>query len=334
MNFKIIDLFAGIGGIRLGIENAIYKNGDTSKCVFSSEIDKYAIQTYITNFGKTNFYGDITNLKDDKNIKKIIPDFDILLAGFPCQPFSQAGLKKGFDDTRGTLFFWIEKILKIKKPNAFLLENVKHLKGHNNGSTLKTILNILRKDYYVPDPQILNAKDFGLPQNRQRIYIIGFLKNNGLFEYPEPLKVTTSVGSILEKRVPKKYVISSKLWEGHQRRKREHKVKGNGFGYGIFNKDNEYTNTISARYYKDGSEVLISRGKNKNPRKLTERECARLQGFPENFKIPVSTNQAYKQFGNSVPVKVIEALGEQIIRYLKNYNISKYSQSESKKIYY
>ena len=180
MNFKIIDLFAGIGGIRLGIENAIYKNGDTSKCVFSSEIDKYAIQTYITNFGKTNFYGDITNLKDDKNIKKIIPDFDILLAGFPCQPFSQAGLKKGFDDTRGTLFFWIEKILKIKKPNAFLLENVKHLKGHNNGSTLKTILSILRKDYYVPDPQVLNAKDFGLPQNRQRIYIIGFLKNSAI----------------------------------------------------------------------------------------------------------------------------------------------------------
>ena len=135
-------------------------------------------------------------------------------------------------------------------------------------------------------------------------------------------------------RVSKKYVISSKLWEGHQRRKREHKIKGNGFGYGIFNKDNEYTNTISARYYKDGSEVLISRGKNKNPRKLTERECARLQGFPENFKIPVSSNQAYKQFVNSVPVKVIEALGEQIIRYLKNYNISKCSQSESKKIYY
>lgn len=328
MNYKIIDLFAGIGGLRLGIEKAICKNGDTSKCVFSSEIDKYAIQTYITNFGKTNFYGDITNLKNEKNIREIIPNFDILLAGFPCQPFSQAGLRKGFDDTRGTLFFWIKKILEIKKPNSFLLENVKHLKGHNNGETLKTILSILRKDYYVPEPKILNARDFGLPQNRERIYIVGFLKNNGNFEYPRPLKIQTSVGSILEKRVSKKYTISSKLWQGHQRRKKEHRVKGNGFGYGLFDKNSNYTNTISARYYKDGSEVLISRGKNKNPRKLTERECARLQGFPENFKIPVSCNQAYKQFGNSVPVKVIEAIGEQMIKYLKNQKINKLSHEQ------
>ena len=260
---RIIDLFAGIGGTRLGCELAGMKLGYNVKCVFTSEIDKYAIKTYVDNFGKCNIYGDISLLKT-KDISSLVPNHDLLVAGFPCQPFSQAGHKKGFDDTRGTLFFDIQRILEEKRPKMFLLENVKHLKGHNNGSTLKTILSILRKDYYVPDPQVLNAKDFGLPQNRQRIYIIGFLKNNVLFEYPEPLKVTTSVGSILEKRVSKKYVISSKLWEGHQRRKREHKIKGNGFGYGIFNKDNEYTNTISARYYKDGSEVLISRGKNKN----------------------------------------------------------------------
>lgn len=317
MTLKFIDLFAGIGGIRMGLESAAQKAGIETKCVFSSEIDKYAIQTYITNFGKTNFFGDITNLGDDLNLDKTVPNFDVLLAGFPCQPFSQAGLKKGFNDTRGTLFFWIDKILKIKKPKAFLLENVKHLRGHDKGNTLSTILNVLRENYYVPDPKILNAKYFGLPQNRERIYIIGFDKNLGEFEYPQPINSKTRVGDILEKYVGKDYTISNKLWAGHKRRKREHKIKGNGFGYGLFDKNSEYTNTISARYYKDGSEVLISRGKDRNPRKLTERECARLQGFPDSFKIPVSRAQAYRQFGNSVPVSVIKKIFESMFDYIQ-----------------
>jgi len=317
MTLKFIDLFAGIGGIRMGLESAAQKAGIETKCVFSSEIDKYAIQTYITNFGKTNFFGDITNLGDDLNIDKTVPNFDILLAGFPCQPFSQAGLRKGFGDTRGTLFFWIDRILKIKKPKAFLLENVKHLKGHDQGNTLRTILNNLRENYYVPEPKVLNAKNFGLPQNRERIYIVGFIKDNGDFNYPKPTNIETKVGNILEKYVGKSYTISDKLWAGHKRRKREHKIKGNGFGYGLFDKNSKYTNTISARYYKDGSEVLISKGKDRNPRKLTERECARLQGFPDSFKIPVSRAQAYRQFGNSVPVSVIKKISESMLDYIQ-----------------
>ncbi len=318
MQYKIIDLFAGIGGMRLGFENAAKRNGFDTSCVFSSEIDKYCIETYIINFGKTNFYGDITSLKNEKQINETIPDFDILFAGFPCQPFSQAGLKKGFFDTRGTLFFWIEKILKTKKPKAFVLENVKHLKGHDGGKTLKVILEVLRRDYYVPDPEVFNAKNFGLPQNRERIFIIGFDKKSNDFVYPKPPKTKVCVGDILDKNVSSKYTISTRLWTGHKRRKIQHKLKGNGFGYGLFDEKSEYTNTISARYYKDGSEALISRGKNKNPRKLTERECARLQGFPSNFKIPVSRVQAYKQFGNSVPINVVEAICLKMLSYLGN----------------
>ena len=317
MKYKFIDLFAGIGGIRLGFENAAKSKGIETNCVFSSEIDKYCIQTYITNFGKTNFYGDITKLGSNENLIKTIPNFNILFAGFPCQPFSQAGLRKGFDDTRGTLFFWIDKILNLKKPDAFLLENVKHLKGHDKGNTLKVILKSLRKNYYVPDPKVLNAKDFGLPQNRERIFIVGFKKKMNDFIFPEKKSIKVKVGDILEKKTDDKYTISTKLWTGHKRRKIQHKLKGNGFGYGLFDKESSHTNTISARYYKDGSEVLISRGKNKNPRKLTERECARLQGFPDTFKIPVSTVQAYKQFGNSVPVNVIEEIASEMINYLE-----------------
>ena len=317
MKYKFIDLFAGIGGIRLGFENAAKSKGIETNCVFSSEIDKYCIQTYITNFGKTNFYGNITKLGSNENLIKTIPNFNILFAGFPCQPFSQAGLRKGFDDTRGTLFFWIDKILNLKKPDAFLLENVKHLKGHDKGNTLKVILKSLKKNYYVPDPKVLNAKDFGLPQNRERIFIVGFKKKKNDFIFPDKKSIKLKVGDILEKKPDDKYTISTKLWAGHKRRKIQHRLKGNGFGYGLFDKESHHTNTISARYYKDGSEVLISRGKNKNPRKLTERECARLQGFPDTFKIPVSTVQAYKQFGNSVPVNVIEEIASEMINYLE-----------------
>lgn len=305
---KIIDLFAGIGGIRLGFERA----SQDIECVFTSEWNKFSVQTYLANFPNEKIFGDITQI-DEKHI----PDHDILLAGFPCQPFSQAGLKKGFSDTRGTLFFDIERILKEKKPQAFLLENVKQLKGHDKGNTLKTIIEHLKNIGYTNiQYEILKAREFGLPQNRERIYIVGFLDENIKFDFPKPTSEPTKVGNILEKIVDVKYTISDKLWQGHQRRKIENKQKGKGFGYGLFNENSEYTNTISARYYKDGSEILIEQ-KDKNPRKLTPREAARLQGFPDSFIIPVSDNQAYQQFGNSVAVNVIEKVAKEIIKNIK-----------------
>jgi len=306
---KIIDLFAGIGGIRLGFENASNNN---IECVFTSEWDKYSQQTYLANFNDFKVYGDITQISEE-----FIPKHDILLAGFPCQPFSQAGLKKGFSDTRGTLFFDIERILISKKPQMFLLENVKRLKSHDQGRTLETILAHLKQiGYNNVQYKVLRARDFGLPQNRERIYIVGFLDENIKFEFPKPTFEPTRVGNILEETVEEKYTISDKLWAGHQRRKRENKLKGKGFGYGMVTRDSEYTNTISARYYKDGSEILIYQD-GKNPRKLTPREAARLQGFPETFKIPVSDTQAYRQFGNSVPVKVVEKVAEQMLKHIK-----------------
>ncbi|MFV0290377.1 MAG: DNA cytosine methyltransferase [Mangrovibacterium sp.] len=305
---RIIDLFAGIGGIRLGFEKASNNNID---CVFTSEWNKYSVATYTTNFNDLFVYGDITQVNE-----KHIPDHDILLAGFPCQPFSQAGLKKGFSDTRGTLFFDIERILIKKRPQAFLLENVKQLKGHDKGKTLKIILEHLKEIGYTNvQYEVLKARDFGLPQNRERIYIVGFLNDKVKFEFPKPTNEPTKVGDILEEMVDDKYTISDKLWSGHQRRKEENKRNGKGFGYGIVNADSEYTNTISARYYKDGSEILIEQ-EGKNPRKLTPREAARLQGFPDTFKIPVSDNQAYQQFGNSVAVNVIEKIAEQMLKHI------------------
>ncbi|SHN91985.1 DNA-cytosine methyltransferase [Bathymodiolus heckerae thiotrophic gill symbiont] len=306
---KIIDLFAGIGGIRLGFEKSS-KQG--VECVFTSEWDKYSTETYKANFGNEPVFGDITKIS-----LKDIPKHDILLAGFPCQPFSQAGLKKGFSDTRGTLFFDIERILKNKKPKAFLLENVKQLRGHDKGRTLNIIIERLREiGYSNVQYKVLRARDFGLPQNRERIYIVGFLDKNIMFNFPTPTFEPTKVGDILEKEIHDKYTISDRLWAGHQRRKRENKIKGKGFGYGIVSENSEYTNTISARYYKDGSEILIQQD-GCNPRKLTPREAARLQGFPENFKIPVSNTQAYRQFGNSVPVKVVEKVAEQMLLHLE-----------------
>jgi DNA (cytosine-5)-methyltransferase 1 len=320
---KIIDLFAGIGGIRLGFEKSSNKGID---CVFTSEWDKYSKETYQANFGSESIQGDITQV-----LLKDIPQHDILLAGFPCQPFSQAGLKKGFSDTRGTLFFDIERILKSKKPKAFLLENVKQLRGHDKGRTLEIILERLRAiGYSNIQYQVLRARDFGLPQNRERIYIVGFLDVNINFNFPVPTFESTKVGDILEKQVDDKYTISDRLWAGHQRRKRENKIKGKGFGYGIVNENSEYTNTISARYYKDGSEILIEQ-KDLNPRKLTPREAARLQGFPDDFKIPVSNTQAYRQFGNSVPVKVIEKIAEQMLVHLEN-NVAVKEIKHNKKI--
>ncbi|HPY75584.1 MAG: DNA (cytosine-5-)-methyltransferase [Planctomycetes bacterium] len=318
--YRMIDLFAGIGGTRLGF----YQTGKTN-VVFSSEIDKFAIKTYKANFGETPC-GDITKISGTD-----IPNHDILVAGFPCQAFSQAGKKLGFEDTRGTLFFEIARIIREKRPKAFLLENVKNLKSHDKGRTYKIIEQTLKNLNYDVHSILFKAKDFGVPQNRERIYIVGFDKEKVLnfkdFSFPIPPCTEISVGNILEKKVDDKYTISDKLWQGHQRRKIEHKEKGNGFGYTLFNEKSPYTNTLSARYYKDGSEILIEQI-GKNPRKLTPREAARLQGFPENYIIPVSDTQSYKQFGNSVAVPVIHAIAKNIISILDN-NEKKVCMSQS-----
>lgn len=322
-SFKFIDLFAGIGGMRQGFESA----GGT--CVFSSEFEKNAQATYDENYGEFPF-GDITKISE-----KDIPAHDVLIAGFPCQPFSHAGLKLGIDDTRGTLFYNIARILKEKKPKVALLENVRGLISHDGGHTLKVILNtlteigyktIIKKEILVLDDaniikkearkMILKSKDFGVPQNRVRIYIVLWRDDLEVdFAYPVPSGMNTKVGDVLEELPLDKYTISDKLWAGHQRRKINNKKNGKGFGFGLVNEVSEYTNTISARYYKDGSEVLVEQ-KGKNPRKLTPREAARLQGFPENFAINKSDVQAYKQFGNSVSVPVIKALALQIKKQL------------------
>lgn len=305
--YTFIDLFAGVGGIRRPFDEA----GAT--CVFTSEMDKYAQQTYEANYGDKP-HGDITKIDAAD-----IPSFDILLAGFPCQPFSHAGLKKGFDDTRGTLFFDICRIVKHHRPKILFLENVKGFKGHDGGHTFKVVQNTLSDLGYTVFADILNAKDFGVPQNRERIYIIAFSEPVDFF-FPLPLKNQTKLGDILEKgRLDAKYTLSDALWAGHQRRKAEHIRKGNGFGYSLFDKDSPYTSTISARYYKDGSEILVKQT-GKNPRKLTPREAARLQGFPDTFIIPVSDTQAYKQFGNSVAVPVIRALVNEIAISLEMKN--------------
>lgn len=309
--YKMIDLFAGIGGTRLGFQLT-----NKVKSVFTSEIDKFAVKTYEANFGVTPA-GDITKIE-----ASTIPDHDILVGGFPCQAFSQAGKKLGFEDTRGTLFFEIARILKTKRPKAFLLENVKNLRGHDHGRTYKVIMNTLDELGYKTFSMLYKARDFGVPQNRERIYIVGFdpkqVPNWDSFVEPIPPKTTTRVGDILENSiVDDRFTISDKLWAGHQRRKIENKKNGKGFGYGLFSDKSPYTNTLSARYYKDGSEILIEQ-KNKNPRKLTPREAARLQGFPEQFKIPVSNSQAYKQFGNSVAVPVVNAVAKAMLDVLDN----------------
>jgi DNA (cytosine-5)-methyltransferase 1 len=310
--FTQIDLFAGIGGIRQAFQN----NGGYN--VFSSEWDSFAQKTYMVNFGEVP-QGDITLINEND-----IPDHDILLAGFPCQPFSQAGFKKGFEDARGTLFFDIARILKTKKPKAFMLENVKQLRGHDKGKTLQVILSVLDElNYYVPEPEVLNAYHFGVPQNRERIIIVGFNKNylgekHSSFIYPVGhIDSKVKVGNILESNVPERFTISDKLYAGHIARRQLNEAKGNGFGFCMFNENSKYTSTISARYYKDGSEALIEQ-QGKNPRMLTPRECARLQGFPEDFIIPVSNSHAYKQFGNSVCIPVIDAVAKAMIAFMED----------------
>jgi DNA (cytosine-5)-methyltransferase 1 len=301
--FKFIDLFAGIGGIRIPFEEL------GGECVFTSEWEKYAQQTYEANFGEVP-EGDITKIPVDT-----IPKHDILLAGFPCQPFSMAGKKKGFDDTRGTLFFNIEKILEYHKPPVVFLENVKNLKTHDQGRTFAVIKKHLEDLGYTVFDKVLNAKEFGVPQNRERIYIICFRDPNINFTFPTPPKTKVKVGDILEKDLQKDYTISDRLWLGHQKRKEENRKNGKGFGFSLFDEESPYTSTITARYYKDGAEILIKQD-GKNPRKVTPREAARLQGFPDSFKIPVSDTQAYKQFGNSVAIPVIRAIAQQIFKYI------------------
>jgi DNA (cytosine-5)-methyltransferase 1 len=325
-SFKFIDLFAGIGGFRIALQNL------GGKCIFTSEWDEYSKKTYKANFGEIPF-GDITK----ESTKKYIPEnFDVLCGGFPCQPFSHAGLKKGFEDTRGTLFFDVADIINRRKENGnpvkiIFLENVKGLKNHDKGNTLKTILSTLDELGYEVSTEILNSKNFGLPQNRERIFIVGWLKEmNKTFQFPYGIDNNndiifekknlnnvklTNVGNILLKNPDAKYTISDKLYAGHIRRRKEHKEKGNGFGFSSVNENTQYTSTISARYYKDGSEILIEQ-KDANPRKLTPREAANLQGYPENYIIPVSDNQAYKQFGNSVSVPVIQTIFEEIKKQL------------------
>lgn len=216
------------------------------------------------------------------------------------------------------MFFEIERILEYHKPKCFMLENVKGLTNHDKGNTFRIMKDILEnklkyKIYY----KVLNAKDFGVPQNRERIIIVGFKNHKVNFDFPEPSGVKTRLGDILEENPNPKYTISDKIWASHQRRKEAHRVKGNGFGYSLFTEDAEYTSTISARYYKDGSEILIKQN-NKNPRRLTPREAARLQGFPDDFKLPCSDGQMYKQFGNSVPTKMINAVAKKVIEALES----------------
>jgi len=311
-DFRFIDLFAGIGGMRLAYESA------GGHCVYSNEWNKYSQQTYYANFGEQPD-GDIT--KVDENL---IPDHDVLVAGFPCQPFSIAGVSKkqsmgkatGFEDkTQGTLFFDVCRILKAKRPKAFMLENVKNLCSHDRGRTFKVITESLEELNYEVFYEVLDGQNY-VPQHRERIIIVGFDRERYgkdiKFKFGiTPVSPKPLMRDILEKKVEDKYTLSDKLWDYLQGYAAKHKAAGNGFGYGIAD-PNGVSRTLSARYYKDGSEILIEQD-GKNPRRLTPRECARLQGFPETFKIPVSDTQAYKQFGNSVVVPLMANVAQLVV---------------------
>ena len=324
--FEFIDLFAGIGGFRLALQNL------GGKCVFSSEWDREAQKTYSANFGETPF-GDITK----ETTKSYIPDnFDILCAGFPCQAFSIAGKRGGFEDTRGTLFFDVAEIIKRKQPKAVFLENVKGLRSHNRGKTLETILNVLRNDlgYFVPEPEIVNAKDFGVPQNRERIYIVAFNSNTGIknFEYPKPTNQKAVFADVKEGKIPAtKYYLSTQYLQTLYNHRSRHRSKGNGFGFEII-PDNGIANAIVVGGMgRERNLVYDNRLQDFTPttrikgevnregiRKMTPREWARLQGFPDNFIIPVADTSAYKQFGNSVAVPAIQATANEILKLIRS----------------
>jgi len=303
---RFIDLFAGIGGMRMAFERV------GAKCVFTSEYDAYAVKTYAANF-PGEVHGDITQIEPES-----IPNHDVLVAGFPCQPFSIAGVSKkkslgrshGFDDpTQGTLFFNVKEILRTKRPRAFLLENVKNLVSHDGGNTFRVICKSLVEELgYDVHFRVLDARTL-VPQHRERIFIVGFREPRD-FEWPVLPKPVRKLSEILDSHVDAKYTLSDRLWEYLQQYAQKHRERGNGFGFGKFGPQ-DIARTLSARYYKDGSEILIDQGR-KNPRRLTPRECARLMGFPDSFKIEVSDTRAYKQFGNSVVVPLVERVASQI----------------------
>lgn len=316
--FTFIDLFAGIGGFRMAMQNL------GGKCVFSSEWDSYAQKTYFANYGEVP-YGDIR--KED--VKAMIPpSFDILCAGFPCQPFSIAGVSKkrslgrqtGFrDKTQGTLFFEIATIVEQHRPKILFLENVKNLLSHDKGRTYTIIKTTLQDLNYTVFEKVLNGNAF-TPQNRERIFIVAFDKNTygntPNFVFPDITESDITLGDILDYNVSDKYTLSNKLWNYLQRYAEKHKAKGNGFGFGLAVPDGK-SRTLSARYYKDGSEILIPQPRNLNPRRLTPRECARLMGYPDSFIIDaVSETQMYKQLGNSVVVPLVQSVGEKIVEVL------------------
>lgn len=345
-SFRFIDLFAGIGGLRRGFEPI------GGQCVFTSEWNRYAQQTYKANFKCDNheIAGDITKID-----AKDIPEHDVLLAGFPCQPFSIAGVSKknslnmahGFHcEAQGTLFFDVARIIDHCKPAAFLLENVKNLVNHDRGQTFRVMHKTLVEELgYHVHYKVIDAKSW-VPQHRERIFIVGFREAND-FTFDDLIVPDTAhgpkLGSILHSedgrtpvhdndrkyldrsgRVLEKYTLTDKLWTYLQGYAHKHRLKGNGFGYGLFGKD-DVTRTLSARYYKDGSEILVEQPDGRNPRRLTPRECARLMGFDHssesNFIIPVSDTQAYKQFGNAVVVPVVEAVAKHMAPWLKERDI-------------
>lgn len=341
-DFTFIDLFAGIGGTRIGMEAA------GGECVFTSEYDKYCVKTYTANFRPSHaIAGDIREITSpasvpDKDVEAFIrsriPEHDVLVAGFPCQPFSIAGVSKknalgrahGFAcETQGTLFFDICRILEARRPLGFVLENVRNLKSHDKGRTFDVIMRSLNELGYSVSYRIIDAQAW-VPQHRERIFIVGFREPTG-FAFSQvdiPEGDGPKVGSILHPedgsepadgrflvgtkgKVGPQYTLTDHLWKYLQDYAAKHQAAGNGFGYGLVTKKS-IARTLSARYYKDGSEILVFRGKSKNPRRLTPRECARLMGFPETFAIPVSDTQAYKQFGNSVVVPVVRAVAAAI----------------------
>lgn len=317
--FTFIDLFAGIGGFRIAMQE------QGGKCVFSSEWNVYAQKTYFANFGEMPF-GDITK----EVTKSFIPEhFDVLCAGFPCQPFSIAGVSKkkslgretGFKDkTQGTLFFDVADIISRHRPKAFFLENVKNLTSHDKGKTFRVIKETLEELRYSVHALVMDGQTY-VPQHRERIMIVGFNKDifdeKENFTFPEQHKAKRAIKEILDPDIDPKYTLSDKLWAYLQNYAEKHRAKGNGFGYGLVDL-NGIARTLSARYYKDGSEILIPQGEGKNPRRLSPRECARLMGYPDNYILNVVSDvQAYRQCGNSVIVPLISAVSKQIIKTLE-----------------